>query len=317
MDRKVIFRVFSRALAAATLFLILAGALVTSTGSGLSVPDWPTTYGYNMFTFPMHLMVGGIVYEHGHRLVASSVGFFTIILTVWLWIRDRRAWLRWVGVAALGIVILQGVLGGLTVLMKLPAAVSVAHAGMAQIFFCTLIGIAVFTSRGWTEHRYAVGDRTVRRLSVVTVAAIFVQILLGATMRHTGAGLAIPDFPLAFGRILPPVWTSAIAIHFAHRVGAAVVTILIGLLVGHVFGRHRETRALGAPAILLTLLLLMQVTLGALVIWTRRDMYVNSAHVMIGALVLATTLVIALRAHRNLFPDAAAHREQRRTTIAA
>lgn len=311
------FRIFIRALAAATLFLILAGALVTSTGSGLSVPDWPTTYGYNMFTFPMHLMVGGIVYEHGHRLVASSVGFFTIVLAAWLWVRDSRRWMRWLGVAALGLVILQGVLGGLTVLMKLPPAVSVAHAGLAQIFFCTMIAVAVFTSRGWTEHRYVVDDRTLGRLSVVTVAAIFVQILLGATMRHTGAGLAIPDFPLAFGQILPPVWTFAIAIHFAHRVGALVVTVLIGLLVGHVFGRHRETLALGAPAILLSLLLLMQVTLGALVIWTRRDMYVNSAHVMIGALVLATTVVIALRAHRNRFPDAAERQAHGRATIAA
>jgi heme a synthase len=313
----VTFRIFIRALAAATLFLILAGALVTSTGSGLSVPDWPTTYGYNMFTFPMHLMVGGIVYEHGHRLVASAVGFFTIIVAVWLWVRETRVWMRWMGIAALGLVVLQGVVGGLTVLMKLPPAVSVAHAGLAQIFFCTMIAIAVFTSRGWTEQRYAVDDRTLRILSVVTVAAIFVQILLGATMRHTGAGLAIPDFPLAFGQMLPPQWSSAIAINFAHRVGALVVTVLIALLVGHVFGRHRDTRALDVPAILLTLLLLMQVTLGALVIWTRRDMYVNSAHVMTGALVLATTLVIALRAHRNLFPDAARRHEQGRATIAA
>ncbi len=313
----MIFRFFVRALAAATLFLILAGALVTSTGSGLSVPDWPTTYGYNMFTFPMHLMVGGIVYEHGHRLVASSIGFFTIVLAVWLWVRDTRTWMRWLGVAALGLVILQGVLGGLTVLMKLPPAVSVAHAGLAQIFFCTMIAIAVFTSRGWTEHRYAVDDRTLRVLSVVTVAAIFVQILLGATMHHTGAGLAIPDFPLAFGRMLPPEWTSAIALNFAHRVGALVATVLIAALVGHVFAHHRTTTALGAPAMLLVILVLMQVTLGALIVWTRRDMYVNSAHVMIGALVLATTVVIALRAHRTLFSDAAERHEQGRATIAA
>jgi cytochrome c oxidase assembly protein subunit 15 len=146
------FRLFARLLSAATLFLILAGALVTSTGSGLSVPDWPTSYGYNMFTFPLHLMVGGIIFEHGHRLVASTVGFLTIVLAAWLWWRDDRRWLRWFGVAALGVVILQGVLGGLTVLMKLPAPISIGHAGLAQIFFCMMIAITVFSSKTWPTH---------------------------------------------------------------------------------------------------------------------------------------------------------------------
>src|SRR5512141_888035 len=182
------FRLFARLLSAATLFLILAGALVTSTGSGLSVPDWPTSYGYNMFTFPLHLMVGGIIFEHGHRLVASTVGFLTIVLAAWLWWRDDRRWLRWFGVAALGIVIIQGVLGGLTVLMKLPAPVSIGHAGLAQIFFCMMIAIAVFSSKGWRARRdaySAIDDPALRRIGIATVAAVYVQILLGATMRHT------------------------------------------------------------------------------------------------------------------------------------
>lgn len=309
------FRLFTRLLSAATLFLILAGALVTSTGSGLSVPDWPTSYGYNMFTFPLHLMVGGIVFEHGHRLVASTVGFLTIVLAAWLWWRDDRRWLRWFGVAALVVVILQGVLGGLTVLMKLPAPVSVGHAGLAQIFFCMMVAIAVFSSKDWLEPRESVDDPRLRRIAVLTVVTVYVQIILGATMRHTEAGLAIPDFPLAFGHLLPPRWTEQIAIHFAHRVGAVVATVMVGWLVTSVLRHHARNAWLTRPASLLALLVLVQVTLGAFVIWTARDMYVNSLHVMIGALVLATSLVLALRAHRALFarPD----RARRHTAVAA
>lgn len=295
------FRLFTRLLSAATLFLILAGALVTSTGSGLSVPDWPTSYGYNMFTFPLHLMVGGIIFEHGHRLVASTVGFLTIVLAAWLWWRDDRRWMRWFGVAALGVVILQGVLGGLTVLMKLPAPISIGHAGLAQIFFCMMIAVSVFSSKAWAENHAAVDDPALCRIALATVVIVYLQIILGATMRHTHAGLAIPDFPLAFGRLLPPLWTEQIAIHFAHRAGAAAATVMIAWLIAHVLRHHAHNVWLVRPAVLLGVLLVLQVTLGAFVIWTARDIYVNSLHVMTGALVLATTLVVTLRAHRVLF----------------
>src|SRR5512138_2663839 len=127
---------FSRVVAFFTLILIFAGGMVTSTGSGLSVPDWPNTYGWFMFSFPVNKWVGGIVYEHSHRLIASTVGFLTIILAVWTWRVDPRPWVRNLGFAALGAVILQGVLGGITVLLKLPPAVSIGHAGLAQLFFC-------------------------------------------------------------------------------------------------------------------------------------------------------------------------------------
>src|SRR5207302_3228 len=127
---------FAKVVVACTVLLILAGSLVTSHDAGLSVPDWPTSYGWNMFTFPPSMWVANIFYEHGHRLIASTVGFLTIILAVWLWLAESRRWLRWLGVAALGAVIAQGVLGGLTVLFFLPPAVSTAHAGLAEIFFC-------------------------------------------------------------------------------------------------------------------------------------------------------------------------------------
>src|SRR5262249_37053908 len=127
---------FATFVAGCTVLLILAGSFVTSAGSGLPVPAWPTTYGWNMFTFPPSKMVGGIFYEHGHRLIASGVGMLTIALTVWLWLTEPRRWLRWLGVGALAAVVAQGVLGGLTVLFFLPASVSTAHAGLAEIFFC-------------------------------------------------------------------------------------------------------------------------------------------------------------------------------------
>src|SRR5246127_5269500 len=149
---------FAKLVAACTVILVLAGSFVTSTGSGLSVPDWPTTYGWNMFTFPPSKWVGGIFYEHGHRLIASSVGFLTIVLAAWLWFADPRRWMKRLGLTALGAVILQGVLGGITVLFFLPTAISSAHAGLAEIFFCMTIAIALFTSRSWLEGPASVDD---------------------------------------------------------------------------------------------------------------------------------------------------------------
>src|SRR5712671_759793 len=140
---------FAKLVAGCTVLLILAGSLVTSHDAGLSVPDWPTSYGWNMFTFPPSMWVANILYEHGHRLIASGVGFLAIIMAVWLWRVEPRRWLRWFGVATLGSVVAQGLLGGLTVLFFLPAAISTAHAALAEIFFCMTVAIAIFTSPGW------------------------------------------------------------------------------------------------------------------------------------------------------------------------
>src|SRR5215470_2276118 len=168
---------FAKFVAGCTVLLVLAGSLVTSTDSGLSVPDWPTTYGWNMFTFPPSKWVGGILYEHGHRLIASSVGFLTIVLAVWLWMSDQRRWMRWLGVGALGAVIAQGVLGGLTVMFFLPAPISTAHAGLAEIFFCITVAIALFTSPGWIRSDIASGghvidDTSLRKFATATTVLI-------------------------------------------------------------------------------------------------------------------------------------------------
>jgi heme a synthase len=298
---------FAKFLAGCTVLLILAGSLVTSTGSGLSVPDWPTSYGWNMFTFPPSKWVGGIFYEHGHRLIASGVGFLTIILALWLWWKEPRRWVKWLGIAALGAVITQGVLGGLTVLFFLPAAISTAHAGLAEIFFCLVVSIALFTSPAWIDGYSRFGkwadDPQLRVLSTTTTGVVGAQILLGATMRHTGAGLAIPDFPLMFGHLLPTHWDAGIAIHFSHRVGALVV--VAGLLATWIRVRrfHPERRELTRPAAFLAALGAVQITLGASTVLSGLNLWINSLHVVCGALVLATSLILTLRSWRSAFPD--------------
>ncbi|HET7219130.1 MAG TPA: COX15/CtaA family protein [Vicinamibacterales bacterium] len=302
---------YIKLVAASTVLLIAAGGMVTSTDSGLSVPDWPNTYGQFMFSFPFEKMVGGIFYEHGHRMIASTVGFLTIVLAAWLWLVEPRRWLRWLGIAALGAVILQGVLGGITVLFLLPAPVSIGHAGLAQLFFCTTVSLALFTSPGWRARQDAVDDATLRRVALATTALVYCQILAGATMRHIEAGMAIPDFPLAFGHLVPPFWNAGIAVHFAHRVGAALVTIAVLATAGHVFYHHRTRRELARPAALLILFVLAQVTLGAFVVWTGLQPVINTAHVVNGALVLATSLVLTLRSYRVRFADAPMHATSR------
>jgi heme a synthase len=296
---------FSRYVAASTVLLILAGSFVTSTDSGLSVPDWPTSYGWNMFTFPPSKWVGGIFYEHGHRLIASTVGFLTIILAAWIWLADSRRWLRWFGVGALVSVVAQGILGGLTVLFFLPAPVSTAHAGLAEIFFCMTVAIALFTSPGWIEGYSEVGvdDRTLRRAATTVTIVIYAQILIGATMRHTGAGLAIPDFPWMFGHLIPDHWSSGIAIHFAHRAGAVIVAGTVLATSIYVWLWHQDRPELARPATLIVFLVIIQVTLGALTVISRRNELVNSLHVVVGALVLTTSLVLTLRSWRIRFAD--------------
>jgi cytochrome c oxidase assembly protein subunit 15 len=290
---------YSKLVAASTLLLIAAGGMVTSTGSGLSVPDWPNTYGWFMFSFPLDKWVGGIKYEHSHRLIASTVGLLTIVLTVWIWRADPRPWVRKIGFAALGAVVLQGVLGGVTVLLKLPPAVSIGHAGLAQLFFCITLSLAVFTSPSWLDGEAGVDDVTLRRLTATTTLLVYVQILLGATMRHTNAGMAIPTFPLAFGHLVPPAWTPGIAIHFAHRVGAMLVAIAIISTTAYVGTHHRSRRELVRPAMLLLVLVAVQIMLGAFVIWSALQPIINTVHVVNGALVLGTSLVLTLRSYKG------------------
>jgi cytochrome c oxidase assembly protein subunit 15 len=301
----MLLHVYAALVAVSTAILIFAGGLVTSTGSGLSVPDWPTTYGWFMFTFPLDKMVGGIRFEHTHRLIASTVGFLILVLAVWLHLAEPRQWVRRLGYVALGAVITQGILGGITVLWYLPDPISIAHASLAQLVFCLTISIALTTSPGWKTAYSRRGpvpdDRILQAVATATTVLVYVQILVGATMRHTDAGLAIPDFPLAFGQLLPPTWDPKIAVHFAHRVGAVIVTLVALATTGHVFFHHRARPELWRPSALLLVLIALQITLGALTVLSQKHYIINSLHVVTGASVLATSLVLTLRSRRARF----------------
>jgi len=301
---------FAIAVASATLLLVFAGGLVTSTESGLSVPDWPTTYGQNMFTFPVSKWVGGIRYEHVHRLIASGVGLLTVALAVWLARREPRRWVRRLGYFALAAVVAQGVLGGLTVLLLLPTAVSVAHACLAQTFFCLVVTIAVVTSPRWASSartlREALASSPVGRFAAVTAGAVFLQLLVGAVMRHTRAGLAIPDFPLSLGRVVPPLGSFPVAIHFVHRVGAVIVAALVGVCAARAFRSGRAgLRRAGAA---LVLLVVVQISLGAATVLTKKSVAITTAHVAAGALLLGGTVALcasslaAERRRNNVVP---------------
>ena len=305
---------FIWALAALTLFLISSGGMVTSKGVGLAVPDWPTTFGYNMFLFPVSQWVGGIFFEHTHRLIASGVGFLTIILAVWLWRADARKWVRVLGVVALVAVIVQGVLGGLRVTM-LKDEIGIFHACLAQAFLGLLVFIAVVRSRAWNMPRATSAPVW---LAVATSVLIFMQLALGAAMRHQHRDLAILDFPLAYGEVIPNVSTERLAaintwrdaealsnvdashiwLQMAHRFGAVLVTIGVIWYACAL----RRTAAPARPLLTLSsfwvFFLALQVTLGAWTIWSNKAADIATAHVAVGATLLALGVSIVAISRR-------------------
>lgn len=238
-------------------------------------------------------MEGGVFYEHGHRLIAAAVGVLTLILAFWLWKSATRKYMRYLGVLAVIAVVLQGVLGGITVLYKLPVPISVAHACLGQLFFGVIVSIALITSKTW-ERLFEKPKSRIGFLSLLITISVFIQLGLGAVMRHTGAGLAIPDFPTSFGQWLPPAWSSAVAIHFGHRVWGIFVFFFVCSFTLYVFQRLRSEKYLVCLTLLLLGLVLLQVALGAFTIWTAKGVLATTAHVACGALILATSLIISL-----------------------
>jgi cytochrome c oxidase assembly protein subunit 15 len=353
--------------AGATLGLICIGGLVTSKGAGMAVPDWPNTYGYNLFLFPVSHWVGGIFYEHTHRLVAAGVGLLTAILAGWLWARETRGWLRgtglvamilavallgvrqmpvyvglaalalpvmgwglhrhfrnpgalrWLGVTALAAVILQGVLGGLRVVW-LADEIGVLHGVLAQSFLVLLAVIAWLSSprgRQWTG---SPTPAVIRRVLLIATALVLVQLVLGATMRHRHAGLAVPDFPLAYGRVWPrlnaeaiarynqqrveiravhPINATDVVLHMTHRAGAGAVLAAIALAAA----RARRLLPAGHPirrgAAVWLALVLVQFALGAVTVWTNKAADIATAHVAVGSLTLVVGGLLCLGAWRR------------------
>ncbi len=320
--------------AAAATGLIVAGAAVTSTGSGDAVPDWPLSYG--SLTPPM---IGGILFEHTHRLIAGFTGVLIAILAAWLWIAKPGKTLQRLGIAALAAVILQASLGGLRVLListeavqdaalqiagvssvqSLRMAVAVTHAFLAQTILCLLFAIVVLTSPSRRNAPAASpplhANANAFRLSVFLTGLIFLQLVFGALVRHSGAGLAIPDFPLSFGKIIPPFanlphdpyapfplspekFQFQVAVHFAHR---AAALLILGLAI-FFFARHRKTGKIGKLAAILLLLTSLQMVLGALNIWTGKSVYVTVLHVAVGALLLSCSVAAMITSRSLLQP---------------
>ncbi len=281
--------------AAATLVLVFAGGLVTSTGSAMAVPSWPLDAGRLI----PRAWGAGVLFEWGHRAIAGTVSILTLVLALWVWMAEGRAWVKYTALAAFGLVTVQAVLGGITVLLDLPLGAAVAHAMVGQAFFCLMVAMAMFTSPRWETT--APVARTPGRAALTPLAAaatviIYVQIVVGAVLRHMHAGLAIPDFPLAFGRLVPPMWSVPIAVNFAHRCGAVVVTAIVLWTVARTLRLYGAALALRRPALGLLVLLAVQIGLGAATVLSRRAVIPTTAHVAVGAAVLAACLVLALRA---------------------
>ena len=283
-------------LSGCTIILLAAGALVTSTGSSLAVPDWPLAYGE---VFPP--MVGGILYEHGHRMIATLVGFITVILAGWLWWAEDRKWVKWLGLGALFLVILQGVMGGITVLYLLPKTISVTHALLAQLFFLTTVGIAQITADSWpafVEMGRRNANQKLGRSGIwasLTLGMYIIVLLIGATMRHNNAGLAIPDFPLAYGGLIPPLSSFPLVIHFAHRVSAVLLVILVAGTVVTTLKDHKDKGALTSLSWALVGIVTVQFLLGGTVIWTKLSVPITTLHLVNGALLFGTTGLLLLR----------------------
>jgi heme a synthase len=359
---------FAKLTVLATFCLIFLGGMVTSKDAGLSVPDWPTSYGYSMFTFPIQKWVGGIFFEHTHRLLATCVGLMTTILAAWIWRnrwsvpvafvvsgiataataifvkhyaplagadnattrgliimhvniwsfalvfsillltteRDRwrygQPWLQWLSFGAFLLVCVQGTLGGLRV-TEVSIVLAMIHACTAQAFLCTTVIIAAALSPMWNSTALSTrssrrGVTAVRNLAWVLVGAVYGQLIIGAIMRHLHAGLSIPDFPTSLGHVIPPMINDRVAIAFAHRVGALIVTILtitLAIAASTAARAHSKLRRvsygiIGGVA--------LQVVLGVLILKTGRDPVIASLHVLNGAGVLTMALLLAIRATR-------------------
>jgi len=289
---------------ACTWLLIVAGASVTSHDAGLAVPDWPTSYGWlNPFAVPM---VGNIFYEHGHRMVAAFVGLLTTIEAVWLWRTAERPLLRRLAVALFVLVCVQGGLGGITVKFFLPPAVSIVHGMIAQSFFCLSIATAYYLSREWgaTAPRADAGARRLQRVALVAAGAVFVQLLLGAVVRHCWKK-EMPDeaFPPRFSDLLPPFADPPVsgglsAAILAHGAFALVVTVALLFAARHVATERRGERRLTRVALALVGLVVVQIGLGLLTFATRTNPNVTTTHVVVGATILGGATLLVLRSFR-------------------
>lgn len=299
-----------------TFVLLCSGGLVTSKGVGMSVPDWPTTYGYNMFAFPLSRWVGGVFYEHTHRLLASGIGFVTVVLSVMTFFLEKRCWVRRLALMLLIGVILQGVLGGLRVTLY-KDELGIFHAIVAQTFFALLLIFSAATSRSFVEEKWS-GEAPVAKLRWLGLAGVvltYFQLIIAATMRHAHLGLAIPDFPTAYGTVLPdlsekalaainaarlaqammPTTATQIELQLIHRGGALLLMGVVLLLMIRARELLPEKHWVHRWSFVWGVLLVLQAALGAWTIWSNKAADVATAHMALGALMLGGAMLLTFR----------------------
>lgn len=298
------------ALGSAWVFVLVAlGALTTTIGAGMAFPDWPLSNG--SVNPPGWLTELDKFAEHSHRLSGAVMGLVTLVLAVWLHLREERAWLRRLGWWALGIVVFQGLIGGKRVLldsiavpgfdMTLGQMLRLPHGMLAQVYVCVLFAIVAGLSRPWIAGALGTAGPRVRTLGWICVALLFVQLGVAVTMRHNYAGMAIPTFPFSTpdGSLLPLYWDYRVALQFAHRVMAALIGVGVAAY-SHCLWREKSLHpVVRAGSFLLMALVALQIFLGAKIIWTGRSVTMTTGHVVVGALTLATTFAVVFLSRRD------------------
>lgn len=315
--QKLLLHWYAIFVAASVLVLICSGGLVTSHEAGMAVPDWPNSFGYNMFLFPISRWVGGVLFEHTHRLIASGVGLLTIALCILTWVIEDRLWVKWLTVIALLAVIIQGVLGGLRV-TEHNALLGLFHGCLAQGYFSLMATVALVTSRFWRRIEPAFDERVVRRLRfwTVTVAVmLFIQLALGASMRHSHTGLSIPDFPTAYGHVFPPldgasiarinearsgtlsappISASLILLQYIHRVWALIIVVGLTWVALEIFRQRQLPAPVRSAAVCWLVLVFAQFGLGAWTVWSNKAADIATSHVFVGALTFMIGVLLSV-----------------------
>ena len=316
--RRVALHLWCLATLTATFVLLCSGGIVTSKGVGMSVPDWPTTYGYNMFFFPISSWVGGIFHEHLHRLIASGIGLMTMILTVSTLAVEPRRWVKNLAVIAFFAVCLQGLLGGLRVSLY-KNEIGIFHGMLAQSFFCTLGILAVSTSPSFIRKKWDIflPHPFLKKIVLLATALIFVQLGLGASMRHAHLGLSIPDFPLAYGKIIPdtstatvqkineariadhqmPTTPAQIWLQMGHRSMAFLILGVVAAVAALSFSNPVARSAVPWAAVWLGMIL-CQIGLGAWTVWSNKAADIATSHMALGALSLLVGVLFTFRLFR-------------------
>lgn len=290
--------------------LLYAGAYTTSIQAGMVFLDWPLS---NSSINPDGwLSDPEMRAEHSHRLLGAKLGLLSIALVVWTMLRESRRSVRLLAWGLLALVISQGLLGGLRVLLdqlnigtesnSIAQTFAILHAGGAQIVVCALVSLAVMCSRFWIEARAGLHlpvSSLIQRTGLITCAVIFVQIILGAMMRHTGGGLAIPTFPLTpEGGIFPLHWNFQITTHWLHRLGAVVVCAALAAFFWQLLAHSQTRRAWWHLILAATVLLVVQIALGAATIWSYKNPVMASTHMLVGAFLLATVWMLTFLTYR-------------------